>query len=93
MAAPGRTGRQWRELRERVIHAALLNGESCPECDIKLNRHFTYPHPLSLTVDHIVPLSVDFSRRFDPKNLRAMHYLCNNRRGARTEAKVDRRVW
>lgn len=92
MAAPGRNGHRWRQLRQSVIGNAVARGALCPICGRPLTLSYRFPHPLSLAVDHIVPVSVDWSRRYDPRNLRCTHLTCNAARGNRP-GKVDKRIW
>lgn len=90
----GRKGRPWERLARQVIGLAVSRGESCPRCHQAIDPPGTWPprHPLSPSVDHIVPLSIDASRAHDPSNLRAMHYGCNAARGDGTNQRV-KRTW
>jgi 5-methylcytosine-specific restriction endonuclease McrA len=83
----GRKGRPWVRISRQVIAHAIEHGTPCPRCGKPLDPAGTWPprHPLSPSVDHRVPLSVDPSRAHDPSNLRAMHYGCNASRGARLD--------
>jgi 5-methylcytosine-specific restriction endonuclease McrA len=90
----GRKGRPWERLRRQVIGLTLTRGATCPRCGKPLDPEGTWPprHPLSLSVDHIVPLEQDRSRAHDPTNLRVLHYGCNSSRSdGRRE--VVRRAW
>ena len=82
-ATHGRKGRPWVRLQRRVINQAVARGDLCPRCKGRIDPPGTWPdrHPLSPSVDHIVPLSVDPSRAHDITNLRAMHFGCNAGRG------------
>mgnify|MGYP002143178026 CR=1 FL=1 len=53
----------------------------CAICKRKIRRYLTAPHPLSPTLDHIVPRSQrgDHTRA----NVRAAHMICNSMRGNR----------
>lgn len=90
----GRKGRPWETLRSRIISRDLRTNPTCPRCRKALDPPGTWParHPLSLSVDHVVPLSVDRSRAHDPDNLRTMHYGCNAQRGDGTH-EVIKRQW
>lgn len=90
----GRKGRPWERLAKQVIGYAVEKGKPCPRCHKPIDPPGTWParHPLSPSVDHIVPLSVDGSRAHDPANLRAMHFGCNSGRGDGTHERV-RRTW
>jgi 5-methylcytosine-specific restriction endonuclease McrA len=78
----GRKGRPWRRIRAQVIAAAV--GSPCAECGKPLQPPGTWPyrHPLSLSVDHIEPLSKAPERAHDPTNLRCLHLGCNSSLGA-----------
>jgi 5-methylcytosine-specific restriction endonuclease McrA len=69
----------------RVVRAHVLAEESmCWLCKgVKFVN--TPRHPLSRSVDHVVPL-VEGGRPFDRRNLRLAHYGCNAARGARGRA-------
>jgi 5-methylcytosine-specific restriction endonuclease McrA len=88
----GRKGRPWVRLQRQVIARALYDETPCPKCGKPLDPPGRWPdrHPLSPSVDHIVPLSKDPSRAHDPTNLRAMHFGCNSSRGDATKRRVDR---
>jgi 5-methylcytosine-specific restriction endonuclease McrA len=88
----GRKGRPWEALRRRVIARDMQRNPTCPRCGKALDPDGAWParHPLSLSVDHIVPLSVDRSRAHDPSNLRTMHFGCNSSRNDATHDRIKR---
>jgi 5-methylcytosine-specific restriction endonuclease McrA len=90
----GRKGRPWQRIRRAVIGLTLTRGTPCPRCHRALDPDGTWPdrHPLSLSVDHIVPLSIAPQRAHDMSNLRVMHYGCNSSRGDGTSERI-RRDW
>ena len=90
----GRKGRPWVRMQHQVIARAVAYGIPCPRCKRLIDPPGRWPHrhPLSPSVDHIVPLSVDPSRAHDITNLRAMHFGCNARRGDGSNERV-RREW
>lgn len=61
------------EIRDR-------DGDRCGICKKKVNGE-AWPHPLSASLDHIIPLSQGGSH--DPANVRLTHLVCNTRRGNR----------
>jgi 5-methylcytosine-specific restriction endonuclease McrA len=93
-ATHGRKGRPWTRLQRQVINRAVFLGEVCPRCKQPIDPPGKWPdrHPLSPSVDHIVPLSVDPTRAHDITNLRAMHFGCNSGRGDGTHERI-RREW
>lgn len=72
----GRTGSQWRRVRAQVIASAT----HCGICGKPLVPDAKWPHPLSTSVDHIIPL-VCGGQPLDINNLRATHLKCNMKRG------------
>jgi 5-methylcytosine-specific restriction endonuclease McrA len=90
----GRKGRPWERIRRQVIGLTLTRDATCPRCGKALDPEGTWParHPLSLSVDHKVALSIDPSLAHDPSNLRVVHYGCNASRG---DGKHDtvKRAW
>lgn len=57
------------------------DGWRCQLCGKRLARDERSPHPLSPTIDHIVPLAA--GGRHEPANVQAAHFLCNSRKGAK----------
>jgi 5-methylcytosine-specific restriction endonuclease McrA len=70
-----RNGRPYRRLRDQV----LAEERRCWLCDQPIGLD-PWPDPLSGTIDHVVPVSVDPSRILDRSNVRAAHFRCNSRR-------------
>lgn len=62
---------------------ALLRktAERCAICGGVFDRELKYPHPLSISIDHIVPVTKGGSSRLN--NLQAVHLVCNTRKGDR----------
>lgn len=52
----------------------------CALCDHAIDKSLVWPHPLSKSVDHIVPLSKGGAH--EQSNLQWTHLVCNNRKGA-----------
>jgi 5-methylcytosine-specific restriction endonuclease McrA len=53
----------------------------CHLCGEEISRVEVHPHPLSATVDHVVPLAVGGKHSYE--NVRAAHFHCNNKKGAK----------
>jgi 5-methylcytosine-specific restriction endonuclease McrA len=68
-----------RQKRERVL---TRDGWLCYLCDTPIDRTVQWPHPLSRSVDHVIPRSRGGTD--DESNLRAAHWRCNEAKGART---------
>lgn len=62
--------------RKRILATA----EVCAICGRPLDKTLIYPHPLSPTVDHIIPIARGGSNH-DPGNLQAVHLICNVKKG------------
>lgn len=63
--------------RQKILNR---DGWRCYLCGKDIDRTRAYPHPLSGTVDHVLPVSAKGSDH--PDNLRAAHWRCNRRKGA-----------
>ena len=53
----------------------------CGICGRKINKRLKYPNPLSVSIDHIVPLSKGGDD--SPVNVQAAHFRCNLGKNAR----------
>lgn len=53
----------------------------CKLCGKRLNMTAVAPHPMSPTIDHIVPLAQ--GGWHEPENAQAAHFLCNSTKGDR----------
>ena len=65
---------QWKELRVDILRR---DGRRCVYCGS------TPQTGAVIHVDHIIPISVDWSRRFDPRNLQVLCADCNQGKGNR----------
>ena len=54
---------------------------TCKLCGRKINKELKYPHPMSVSLDHIMPLAKGGTHEWD--NLQASHLRCNMSKGAR----------
>lgn len=61
---------------ERNRKILLMTAEVCAICGQPLDRRYKYPHPLSATADHIIPVAKG-GHPSDMKNLQAAHFRCN----------------
>lgn len=55
------------------------DGWRCGICQGKIDRRLKHPHPMSATLDHIVPMSEGGPHRYE--NVQAAHWLCNISKG------------
>jgi len=76
-------GRRLAELRRLVTETY---GNRCHICALPINLALRYPHPGSLSLDHVLPRSRGGSDAVT--NLRPVHLRCNLSRGARPVSAV-----
>ncbi|MFB7548582.1 HNH endonuclease [Streptomyces sp. NPDC056154] len=79
MAGNPRNGRPYR----RLVAAMKAMRQPCWLCGHAIPAHLDARHPLSFTLDHVVPLSRG-GALLDPTNARSAHRRCNSSRGNRT---------
>lgn len=73
-----RFGRRYEHIEPRAIFER--DKWTCQLCGKKLRRDKKAPHPLSPTLDHIIPMSVEGGDHVR-ENVQAAHFSCNVRRG------------
>lgn len=73
----GRTGRPFRRWRAKVLEAQVL---MCIRCGGPIDKRVRYPHPMSPSADHIIPLTRG-GAPLDPANGGPAHLVCNQRHG------------
>lgn len=78
MASNPRNGRPYR----RLVAAVKALGDPCARCGHNIDPALDPRHPMSFTLDHVVPLARGGSL-LDPANARSMHRRCNSAKGAR----------
>ena len=59
--------------RKRILETQKV----CGICGLPVDRSYKYPHPLSATVDHIIPIARHPS---DISNLQLAHRYCNRQK-------------
>ena len=68
--------REYDKQRKRLLRAGKANGANCAICGLPIDFELKHPHPMSVSVDHIIPLSKGGSVA-DPDNLQLTHFQCN----------------
>lgn len=68
--------------RREVRRWVLANYDHCAICGGRVDRSLKWPHPLSPSVDEILPVSKGGSP-YDKDNVQLAHLVCNERRQAR----------
>lgn len=73
-------------LGEQVIRSdiAKRDGWTCHLCDEAIPQAAAWPDPLSLSIDHVIPLSK--GGLHDPSNVKAAHLRCNVKKGDQVAA-------
>lgn len=51
----------------------------CALCGMPLDKTLKFPHPMSISIDHIIPVAVGGRSTID--NLQATHLICNKSKG------------
>lgn len=51
----------------------------CKLCNGKIDKQLRAPHPMSLSLDHIIPLSRGGTH--EPDNVQIAHFICNSKKG------------
>ena len=64
---------------ERNRKKVLANGEICAICGQRVDKKLKYPHPMSATVDHVIPVSKG-GHPSDISNLQLAHFYCNRQK-------------
>lgn len=64
----------------RVLDVFVRDGWRCHLCGRLTKASAKAPHPLSPTVDHLVPISA--GGEDSPRNVATAHFICNAKRGA-----------
>ncbi|MBR8638598.1 HNH endonuclease [Streptomyces tuirus] len=54
---------------------------TCKICDKQIDRSLKWPHPQSVTIDHVIPLALGGTH--EPDNVQLAHAVCNSRKGDR----------
>lgn len=78
-----RRGRKFQRRVQKPVRQRVLARDSwtCYLCQRPIRRDLVWPHPLSASVDHVIPVSAGGSD--DLSNLRATHWHCNAEKGDR----------
>lgn len=51
----------------------------CALCGMPFDKSLRYPHPMSISIDHIIPVALGGRSTID--NLQATHLICNKSKG------------
>ncbi len=84
----GRYGEQrtaYEKNRKRVLMAQTV----CGICGREVDKSLKFPHPLSATVDHIIPISQG-GHPSDIENLQLAHLSCNQAKYNRISGTVNK---
>ena len=68
------------QYRARILRDFKEEGYiNCSICGLPINLSLPYPHPWSLTIDHVTPIAKGGETR--EENLQPAHFKCNRRKG------------
>lgn len=75
---------------ERGIYAhnkAILRKTAtvCALCGMPFDKSLKYPHPMSISIDHIIPVALGGKSTLD--NLQPTHLVCNKSKGKKVYSK------
>lgn len=78
----GRRGRRAGAERERYLPIEIADRDEwrCGICSEDVDASLTYPHPQSLSIDHVIPLALGGADI--ATNVQPAHLACNWRKGA-----------
>lgn len=71
---------------ERNKKKVLQTQEVCAICGRPVDKSLLYPHPLSPTVDHILPLAKGGTNELG--NLQLAHWTCNRQKSDKLEMEM-----
>ena len=67
---------------EKNKRRILANAEFCALCGAPLDKRLKFPHPMSATIDHIIPINKG-GHPTAIENLQAAHLICNQMKGSK----------
>ena len=67
---------------EKNRRTILAQGDVCALCGMPIDRTLKFPHPMSASVDHIIPIAKG-GHPSSLDNLQAVHLICNQVKGSR----------
>ena len=70
--------------RKRVLN----ENDVCAICGLPIDKRLKFPHPMSPTVDHIIPVAKG-GHPSDPTNLQIAHLICNQVKGTKTTIEIN----
>lgn len=85
-ARPDRTGRE-RSAFESAKKKILKTQEVCGICGKPVDKSLKFPHPLSASIDHIIPIDKGGSAS-DIDNLQLAHLCCNRQKSDKLIEKI-----
>ena len=75
----------------KARRGVLAEAEVCAICGLPLDKKLRFPHPMSATADHIIPVSKG-GHPADPANLQAVHLICNQVKGSRLTIEANKNI-
>lgn len=67
---------EWASLYDKNRRRILAEQEVCALCGMPVDKHLKFPHPMSASVDHIIPVAKG-GHPAAYENLQLTHLICN----------------
>ena len=77
----GRSTRRYKALRAEFRRKCKARNTPCWLCGKPIDYELPKDHPDTFNLDHAIPKSQRLDLAEDPRNFRASHKICNERRG------------
>ena len=77
----------FRQEYERNKKKILMSQDICALCGKPVDKSLKYPHPMSATIDHIIPIDLG-GHPSDICNLQLAHMCCNRAKSNKLQAET-----
>ena len=72
-------------------HLVLIRDEVCAICGGVIDKRLKFPHPMSASIDHIIPISKG-GHPSNIDNLQLTHLICNQVKGSRLVQEQNKNI-
>lgn len=83
----GNAHAEYKRNREKIIKSQSV----CAICGQPVDKTLSYPHPMSATVDHIIPVARG-GHPSDISNLQLAHWICNRQKSDKLQGEGHKTV-